>query len=70
MVNTYIEIANFALIKWFYVNIFIPPPTKLEGGYTGFTLSVHISRHYKKSLLRSQIYDGCEELSTDTNYPI
>ena len=31
MVNTYIEIANFTLIKWFYVNIFIPPPTKLEG---------------------------------------
>ena len=29
-----------------------------------------ISRHYKKSLLRSQIYHGYEELSTDTNYPI
>ena len=27
-----------------------------------------ISRHYKKSLLRSQIYHGYEELSTDTNY--
>ena len=33
--------------------------------------SLHIiSRHYKKSLLRSQIYHGYEELSTDTNYPI
>ena len=29
-----------------------------------------ISRHYKKSLLISQIYHGYEELSTDTNYPI
>ena len=29
-----------------------------------------ISRHYKKSLLRSQIYHGYEELSSDTNYPI
>ena len=29
-----------------------------------------ISRHYKKSLLRSQICHGYEELSTDTNYPI
>ena len=29
-----------------------------------------ISRHYKKSLIRSQIYHGYEELSTDTNYPI
>ena len=29
-----------------------------------------ISRLYKKSLLRSQIYHGYEELSTDTNYPI
>ena len=33
-------------------------------------LSFLISRHYKKSLLRSQIYHGYEELSTDTNYPI
>ena len=33
--------------------------------------SLHIiSRHYKKSLLRSQIYHGYEELSMDTNYPI
>ena len=33
--------------------------------------SLHIiSRHYKKSLLRSQIYHGYEELSTNTNYPI
>ena len=33
--------------------------------------SLHIiSRHYKKSLLRSQIYHGYEELPTDTNYPI
>ena len=33
-------------------------------------LSLHIiSRHYKKSLLRSKIYHGYEELSTDTNYP-
>ena len=29
-----------------------------------------ISRHYKKSLLRSQIYHWYEELSMDTNYPI
>ena len=27
-------------------------------------------RHYKKSLPRSQIYHGYEDLSTDTNYPI
>ena len=33
-------------------------------------LSLFISRHYKKSLLRSQIYHGYEELSTDINYPI
>ena len=34
-------------------------------------ISLHIiSRHYKKSLLRSQIYHGYEELSTDTNYHI
>ena len=33
--------------------------------------SLHIiSRHYKKSLLGSQIYHGYEELSTDKNYPI
>ena len=33
--------------------------------------SLHIiSRHYKKSLLRSPIYLGYEELSTDTSYPI
>ena len=33
--------------------------------------SLHIiSRHYKKSLLRSQIDHGYEELSADTNYPI
>ena len=33
--------------------------------------SLHIiTRHYKKSLLRSQIYHGYEELSTDKNYPI
>ena len=33
--------------------------------------SLHIiSRHYKKSLLRSQIYHGYEELSTDKYYPI
>ena len=33
--------------------------------------SLHIiSRHDKKSLLRSQIYHGYEELSTDTNSPI
>ena len=33
--------------------------------------SLHIiSRHYKKSLLRSQICHGYEELSMDTNYPI
>ena len=39
--------------------------------WISFTLSLHIiSRHYKKSLLRSQIYHGYEELSTDTNYPI
>ena len=33
--------------------------------------SLHIiSRHYKKSLLRSPIYLGYEELSMDTSYPI
>ena len=33
--------------------------------------SLHIiSRHYKKSLLRSQIYLGYEKLSADTSYPI
>ena len=33
--------------------------------------SLHIiSRHYKKSLLRSQIYHGYEELSMETNYSI
>ena len=37
---------------------------------TILSLDNMISRHYKKSLLRSQIYHGFEELSTDTNYPI
>ena len=33
--------------------------------------SLHIiSRHYKKNLLRSQIYHGYEKLSTDKNYPL
>ena len=39
--------------------------------YDWFSPSVCLSVcHYKKSLLRSQIYHGYEELSTDTNYPI
>ena len=38
--------------------------------YNNFKSLHIISRHYKKSLLRSQIYHGYEELSTDTNYPI
>ena len=50
-------------IQWIYFTIW-------EKGKEELSPLHIISRHYKKSLLRSQIYHGYEELSTDTNYPI
>ena len=55
---------NFAIIiQWIYFTIW----EKIKKNRHHYNT---ISRHYKKILLRSQIYHGYEELSTDTNYPI
>ena len=55
---------NFAIrIQWIYFTIWKKEEKNCHHYNT-------ISRHYKKSLLKSQIYHGYEELSTDTNYPI
>ena len=62
---------NFAIIiQWIYFTIW--KKIKKNHHHCNTILSLYniISRHYKKSLLRSQIYHGYEELSTDTNYPI
>ena len=60
---------------WIMVIFYYTPTQQSCWGVYWFhsvCLSVYniISRHYKKSLIRSQIYHGYEELSTDTNYPI
>ena len=66
--------ADDILLYEFCYNGFTSPLGKRKR--RNITLQYHfkslhiISRHYKKSLLRSQIYHGYEELSTDKNYPI
>ena len=62
---------NFAIIiQWIYFTIWKKEKKNCHHYHTILSLYNIISRHYKKSLLRSQIYHGYEELSTDTNYPI
>ena len=57
-------------IQWIYFTIWKKEKKKLSPLQYHFKSLHIISRHYKKSLLRSQIYHGYEELSTDKNYPI
>ena len=57
-------------IQWIYFTIWEIGKEELSPLQYHFKSLHIISRHYKKSLLRSQIYHGYEELSTDTNYPI
>ena len=62
---------NFAIIiQWIYFTIWKKEKMNCHHYNTILSLCNIISRHCKKSLLRSQIYHGYEELSTDTNYPI
>ena len=64
-----ILLYKICYIQWIYFTIWEKGKEELSPLQYHFK-SLHISRHYKKSLLRSQIYHGYEELSTDTNYPI
>ena len=57
-------------IQWIYFTIWEKGKEELSPLQYHFKSLHIISRHYKKSLLRSQIYHGYEELSTDTNSPI
>ena len=57
-------------LQWIYFTIWEKGKEELSPLQYHFKSLHIISRHYKKSLLRSQIYHGYEELSTDTNYPI
>ena len=57
-------------VQWIYFTIWEKGKEELSPLQYHFKSLHIISRHYKKSLLRSQIYHGYEELSTDTNYPI
>ena len=57
-------------IQWIYFTIWEKGKEELSPLQYHFKSLHIISKHYKKSLLRSQIYHGYEELSTDTNYPI
>ena len=57
-------------IQWIYFTIWEKGKEELWPLQYHFKSLHIISRHYKKSLLRSQIYHGYEELSTDINYPI
>ena len=61
---------KFANIQWIYFTIWEKGKEEFSPLQYYFKSLHIISRHYKKSLLRSQIYHGYEELSTDTNYPI
>ena len=62
---------NFAIIiQGIYFTIWEKVKKNHHHYNTILSLYNIISRHYKKSLLRSQIYHGYEELSTGTNYPI
>ena len=58
------------IIQWIYFTIWKKEKKNCYHYNTILSLYNIISRHYKKSLLRSQINHGYEELSTDTNYPI
>ena len=58
------------VIQWIYFTIWKKMKKNHHHYNTILSLYNIISRHYKKSLIRSQIYHGYEELSTDTNYPI
>ena len=59
---------NFAtIIQWIYFTIWKKEKKNCHHYNTILSLYNIISRHYKKSLLRSQIYHGYEELSTDTD---
>ena len=61
---------NFAIIiQWIYFTIW-KKEKNCHHYNTILSLYNIISRHYKKSLLRSEIYHGYEELSTDPNYLI
>ena len=61
---------NFAIIiQWIYFTIWKKEKKNCHHYNTILSLYNIISRLHKKSLLRSQIYHGYEELSTDTNYP-
>ena len=71
--STFFLAATKQLNEWYFLSVC----HHLEKGKEEWSplqyhiKSLHIiSRHYKKSLLRSQLYHGYEELSTDTNYPI
>ena len=57
-------------IQWIYFTIWEKGKEELSPLQYHFKSLHIISRDYKKSLPRSQIYHGYEELSTDTNYPI
>ena len=57
-------------IQWIYFTIWEKGKEELSPLQYHFKSLHIISRHYKKSLLRSHIYHGYEELSTDINYPI
>ena len=62
---------NFAIIiQWIYFTFWKKEKKNCNHYNTILSLYNIISRHNKKSLLRSQIYHGYEELSTDTNYSI
>ena len=65
-VANYDMMGNYHETLWYWI-YYTLHTTELLGG---ILVSLRPSRHYKKSLLRSQIYHGYEELSTDTNYPI
>ena len=61
---------NFAIIiQWIYFTIWRKIKKNHHHYNTILSLYNIISRHYKKSLLRSHKYHGHEELSMDTNYP-
>ena len=63
--------VNFAIIiQWIYFTIWKKIKKHHHHYNTILSLNNIISRHCKKSLIRSQIYHGCEELFMDTNYPI
>ena len=65
--HTVFSCDQAALWMVFSVRLFVRPSVRLSHLFDYVFVRLW---HYKKSLLRSQIYHGYEELSTDTNYPI